>query len=190
MNINEIDKILKDKLDKKRYEHTIGVMYTCGSLCMCYGLDVERGMLAGLLHDCAKAYKSKKQFELCHKYGVMLTPMEEENHALIHAKLGAYIAEHTYKIEDFEILNAIRCHTTGKPNMTVLEMILYISDYIEPYRELPHLNELRKQAFNNLELTMCNLLELSIEHLKKDERAIDSLTMKSYEYFLDLYDNK
>ena len=77
---------MKKKLDVYRYEHTLGVMYTAAALAMCHGTDIEEALLAGLLHDCAKCYPDEKKLELCRKHHVVLTDVERENTALIHAK--------------------------------------------------------------------------------------------------------
>ena len=83
---------LKEELDEKRYEHTIGVMYTAASLAMRYGVMMHQAILAGLLHDCAKAIPNDEKLELCKKYGIIVSDVERENPSLLHAKLGAYIA--------------------------------------------------------------------------------------------------
>lgn len=186
MELQEIQDLLEKKLDKKRYEHTLGVMYTSAALCMQHGIPVEKGLIAGLLHDCAKEHKTHKQFDLCQKHEIELTSTEKENHSLIHAKLGAYMAKKDYGIHDEEILSAILCHTTGKPEMTTLDKILYISDYIEPHRQLPRVNELRTMAFKNLDKTMYTLLEMSLEHLKCNNKVIDNMTITTYVYYKNL----
>ena len=87
---------LKEELDEKRYEHTIGVMYTAASLAMRYGVMMHQAILAGLLHDCAKAIPNDEKLELCKKYGIIVSDVERENPSLLHAKLGAYIAREKY----------------------------------------------------------------------------------------------
>ena len=126
-----IKKELSKKLKKERFEHTVGVMYTSASLAMRYGANIEKAMTAGLLHDCGKYCSAKEQLKLCEKYKITLTDLEHSMPALIHAKLGAYLAENEYGIKDREVLDAITYHTTGRPEMTMLEKILYIADYID-----------------------------------------------------------
>ena len=183
MILEKIQHELMHSLDEKRYEHTLGVMYTAAALCMQHSIPVEKGMLAGLLHDCAKAYKVNEQYQLCDKYKIKLNKIELVNGALVHAKLGAFLAQEHYKIVDEDILNAIRYHTTGKPGMTLLEKILYIADYIEPHRELPHVIEMRKLAFEDLDKALSCLLKLSIEHLRESGKTIDDMTVQTYEYY-------
>lgn len=174
-------------LKPERYRHTIGVMYTAASLSMCHKGDMEKAMLAGLLHDCGKAYSIKEQIKLCRQYKIFLTDSELRMPALIHAKLGAYLTEHEYNIKDPDVLNAITCHTTGKPDMTLLEKIIYIADYIEPGRiEIPVLSQVRYTAFFNIDEAVALSAGSTISYLKKKDRDIDSMTIKTYEYYTKL----
>ena len=111
---------LKEKLSPMRYEHTLGVSFTCISLAMRYGYDLNKAELAGLLHDCAKRYDESEIIKKCRNKGIELTENELNAPATIHAKLGAWMAENKYGITDPEILQAIACHTTGKPAMGLL----------------------------------------------------------------------
>lgn len=190
MEFQEIQSELRRKLDKKRYEHTQGVLYTAAALCMHYEIDIKQGMLAGLLHDCGKAYSNKEQYAMCKNYGIKLSEVEKENHALIHAKLGAYLANTTYEIYNPEIISAILYHTTGKPNMSTLEKIIYIADYIEPHRNLPLVDTFRKMAFQDLDETIYQLLELSLEHLAASHKVIDEMTVATYQYYKEQCNKK
>ena len=84
MDLIDIRKKLKKNLDKERYEHTKGVMYTAGCLAMAYGYDVDKAMLAGLLHDCAKCIPTKEKFDLCDKHHILVSTIEHENPGLLH----------------------------------------------------------------------------------------------------------
>lgn len=183
MEFQEIQLRLEKSLDQKRYRHTEGVLYTSAALCMQHGIDVRKGMIAGLLHDCAKAYKTKEQYRMCQQYQIPLSEVEEKNPALIHAKLGAYLAESQFGIHEEEILSAIRNHTTGKPGMSTLDKIVYIADYIEPHRELPMVDDFRKLAFQDLDQALYQLLESSLEHLAISNKIIDHMTIATYEYY-------
>lgn len=180
----EIKKELYKKLKKDRFEHTIGVMYTAASLAMCYGADVEKAMAAGLLHDCGKYCSIKDQIKLCNKFDIHLNHSELAMPALIHAKLGAFLASYEYDIADEEILNAIRFHTTGRPDMSLLEKIVYISDYIEPNRkEIPGLVEIRSIVFNDLNRAVYLSSGNTIQYLKASNNQIDPMTIKTYEFY-------
>ena len=104
-DLEKIQKKLKHKLKKERYQHTLGVMYTAGSLAMRYGENLEEALSAGLLHDCGKYPSIEKQLRQCQKYEIRLERAEAEVHALIHAKLGACLAEKKYGIDNPRILD-------------------------------------------------------------------------------------
>lgn len=180
----EIRNKLSKKLKKDRFEHTIGVMYTAASLAMCYGEDVEKALTAGLLHDCAKYCSSGDQIVLCRKYDIELTQSELEMPALIHAKLGAYLARHKYKIKDQDIIDAITYHTTGRPGMSMLEKIIYIADYIEPNRKvIPGLQEIRGLVFQDIDRAVYLSAQRTVRYLKDGGRAVDPMTVSTCEYY-------
>lgn len=183
-NFREIQKKLRKKLGSRRYWHTLGVMYTSGALAMAYGADLQKAQLAGLLHDCAKCVPDDKMLKLCKKHKIPVSPLEEEFPYLLHAKLGAYFSKKKYGVKDKETLSAIRCHTTGKPAMTVLEQIVFIADYIEPRRETaPHLDEIRRLAFQDLDKCTYRILKDTLEYLKEMPGKIDPATQEAYEYY-------
>lgn len=182
--ISKLQHKLKGELDRARYEHTMGVMYTAAALAMCYGADIEQAMLAGLLHDCAKCISSGKKIKLCEKYRLEISEVEYKNPSLLHAKLGAFLAAKKYHIKDREILNAISGHTTGRPGMSLLEKIIYIADYMEPGREeLPNMAEVRKLAFQDIDACLYRILKDSLSYLKSRDITIDTMTEKTYEYY-------
>ena len=186
-NLEKIQKKLKKYLDNERIEHTIGVRYTCAALAMCYGCDLERAQVAGLLHDSAKCIPNDQKLKLCKKHGISVTPAEKKSPFLLHAKLGAWIAREKYQVEDEEILSAICWHTTGKPKMTVLEKIVYIADYIEPWRKAaPNLDKIRAMAFQDLDLTMYVILKSTLFYLRQSGRETDPMTETAYEYYHQL----
>ena len=165
-NFAEYEKKLKKYLDKDRYRHTLGVMYTAAALAMAHDDDMEQAQMAGLLHDCAKCIPNKKKLKICKKQNIRISSVEKSNPFLLHAKLGAYIAKEKYQIEDEEILSAIRWHTTGKEAMSELEKIVYIADYIEPGRnKAPRLAWIRKVAFEDLDEGMYYILKDSLSYL-------------------------
>ena len=131
----KMQKKLAKYLDEDRYEHTLGVMFTCAALAMVHDCDLITAQTAGLLHDCAKCIPNKKKLKMCSQHHISVSEFEQEHPFLLHAKLGAYVAKAKYDVTDENILSAITWHTTGKPEMTLLEKIVYIADYIEPKRD-------------------------------------------------------
>lgn len=183
-DLEAIQKKLEKKLKKERYVHTLGVMYTAASLAMCHGEDIETAMTAALLHDCGKFAPVNEQVELCKRYHLNLTDAELLVPALIHAKLGAFLAKEKYGVYDNRILDAILYHTTGKPNMNLLEKIIYLADYIEPGRKMiPGLPEVRSLSFTDIDRAVCRCSELTLNYLDKLGRAIDPMTRQTYEYY-------
>ena len=184
MEIKKIRKLLEKELDPKRFEHTLGVEYTAAALAMAHGESVEKAVLAGLLHDCAKGIDDDKKISLCEKYGLPVSDIERGNPGLLHAKLGAYLAEHEYEVTDKDILGAIEWHTTGRPGMTALEKIVFVADYIEPNRkQLPNMDLDRKLAFSDLDEAIKQILSDTLTYLGEGTKAVDPMTRKTYEYY-------
>ena len=180
----DIRKQLEKKLKKDRFEHTIGVMYTAASLAMRYHEDIDDAMMAGLLHDCGKYGSVQEQVERCQKHGIILTESELEMPALVHAKLGAYFAEKEYGVTDKGVLSAITWHTTGRPEMTMLEKIIYIADYMEPGRkQAPNLSAIRKAAFEDLDKALLMILEDTLSYLHSTGSVVDTMTQKTYDFY-------
>ena len=180
-------KKLKKELDPERYAHTIGVAYTAAALAMRYETNVQQAQVAGLLHDCAKCIPNNKKIALCQKYNIQMTEIEIENPFLLHAKLGAFLAMDKYGITDKEITSAILNHTTGKPNMSLLDKIIFVADYIEPQRKKqPNLAEIRKLAFIDLDKALFRILEDTLAFLSTSSRKIDPMTEKTYRYYKEL----
>lgn len=184
--IASIQKRLKKTLDEDRYIHTLGVSYTACALAMRYEYSITDAQMAGLLHDCAKCIPKEKQVMLCEKHHINISDFEKRNPFLLHAKLGAFFAMRKYGVTNKEIIGSILCHTTGKPNMTLLEKIIYIADYIEPQRvKQPHLPELRKLAFLDIDQALFQILQDTLSYLQLVGGEIDPMTQKAFEYYRD-----
>lgn len=186
VSLKKLRHTMEKTLEPKRYEHTLGVAYTAASLAMVHEADVEKALIAGMLHDCAKCMPFHKQIAVCEKHNVSLSEVERtENSPLLHAKAGSTLARTEYGITDDDILNAISYHTTGRPDMSTLEKIIYIADYIEPGRKtLPNLSRVRKIAYQNLDDTMRQILNDTLEHLKEKGGSIDPMTKETYQFYI------
>jgi len=185
--ISQIHKELKNHLDEDRLSHTLGVMYTAASLAMRYGENVQKTMIAGILHDCAKCVPGPERIPLCEKHSIAISEIERKNTSLLHAKLGAVFAKEIYDIHDEEILNAIIYHTTGRPDMTLLDKIIYIADYMEPGRRpLPNMDEVRHLAFENIDECLYRILKDSLVYLATKNMPIDSMTKNTYYYYKEV----
>ena len=182
-NIDLIKADLKEKLPKKRYEHTLGVAYTAAALAMCYGEDILKAELAGILHDVAKAKKSSELKDDMKGYidpytdGDYVALIADKAPQILHAVYAPYLAKKDYKIEDKDILSAIRWHTTGKKDMTMLEKIVFVADYIEPNRKkLPDLDRIRTLSFHDMSEAVKVTAKSTIEYLGSQGMYIDKFT--------------
>ncbi len=187
MKYKEMKAEIKTLIKPTRYEHTKGVVKTAKHLAKVYGCDKKQAKTAALLHDCAKYISDDEKMRLCAKYGVAVSPTEMENPGLLHAKCGAIVARHKFKVKDPEILHAIAVHTTGVPGMSLLDQIIFVADYIEPGRcEAPHLDRLREIAVKDLDEATYLILKDTVKYLNsRSEQAIDPMTEETYEYYKD-----
>ena len=175
-NLMKIAGKLKKYLDEDRLWHTLGVMQMSASLAIRYDDPMERAQLAGLLHDCAKCIPAKKKLKICKDNKIPVTDFEREHTFLLHAKVGAWVAREKYGVTE---------------NMTLLEKIVYIADYIEPARnKAPRLAEIRKIAFEDLDRCMYEILHDTLEYLDDDPQDIDQATIQAYNYYSDLINTK
>ena len=184
IDLRKIRKSMKKVQDPKRFEHTLGVEYTSAALAMRYGADIKNAQLAGLLHDCAKCLSDEKRLSICEKHNISINEIERRNPFLLHAKVGSFLAMEEYNVYDPDVINAILNHTTGRPNMSLLEKIIYVADYIEPNRtKAPNLSEIRKLAFSDLNKALLMILSDTLTYLTAGGGDIDPMTRKAYEYY-------
>lgn len=185
----EMAKILKPK----RYLHVLGVEFTCASLAMKYHADLQKAQLAGLLHDCAKYLSDEMQLQECSKYELNISEVELRVPALLHSKLGAYYAKTLYGVEDQEILDAITYHTTGRPNMTLLEKIVYIADYIEPSRpadKMRGLTEIRSIAFEDIDLAIVKIAQNTLDYVNSGSGEVDKTSIETLNFYQNLIEKR
>ena len=185
VDVRKIRKKMEKSLDSKRFEHTLGVAYTASALAMCHQADIEKAQIAGLLHDCAKCMSNEKKTDICEKHQIPVTDIEKHNPFLLHAKVGRYLAQKQFHIHDEDILNAIMNQTTGRPEMSRLEKIIYIADYIEPgRRQAPGLSKVRRLAFQDLDRALLKILKDTLDYLQSIDSPIDPMTQKTYDFYI------
>lgn len=184
--LKELRKAMREVQTSKRFEHTKGVEYTAAALAMRYGASVEDALAAGLLHDCAKCLTDKELFSVCEKHGIVISTVEKKNPSLLHSKVGAFLAQHKYGIQNQDIINAIRNHTTGRKGMSLLEKIVFVADYMEPGRnQAPNLTEIRRLAFEDLDKALVKILEDTLSYLENHDGEIDPQTRETWEYYIN-----
>ncbi len=178
---------LKTMLTPRRYQHSIGVMNTARELARRFGADEGKAEIAGLLHDCAKDIDKSKMVDMCDELGVELDDLKKEQRALIHPDLGAKLVQTEFDITDPEIISAIKHHTLGRPDMTKLEKILYLADYIEPNREeMEGLAELRALCREDLDRAMLFATDMTISYVLSKKKVLHKQSLATREYFRGL----
>jgi predicted HD superfamily hydrolase involved in NAD metabolism len=183
----DIKKRLVIELDEIRYIHSVSTAYTAQCLAMRYDCDLKKAKLAGILHDCAKCMPNDKKLILAENIGLTISSVERKKPDLLHAKLGEYLAKEVYGVNDIEVLNAIRYHTTGRPNMTMLEKIIYLADYIEPERRFhEEITGTRQLAFVDIDRAIEKCTREILEYLKECKIEIDESSKETYSYYYNI----
>ena len=168
-------------LDHRRISHVLGTEQEAIRLCMRYGGDMETARRAALLHDCTKRLGFDEQIALCERYGIELDEMERSEGKLLHAKTGAVIAERIFG-ESSEVVSAIRWHTTGRADMTLPEKIMYLADYMEPSRDFPGVEELRRVCYEDLDKGLALGLEMGIQELTERGQPVHHATLQALRF--------
>lgn len=143
MDYIDIVKTLKTTLKESRYIHSLSVSDTAVELAQRFNVDEQQAKLAGILHDCAREIPTSSLIDVAQKRQIKIGLIEEHQPILLHARLGAIMAQEKYGIDDNDILDAIRLHTTGSADMTDLAKIIYLADMVEPHRQYESVNRLR-----------------------------------------------
>ena len=181
LTVQQLRPIALSYLKAKRCAHVLGTAATAVKLAEKYGADVHRAEVAGLLHDCTKKLSMPEQLALCEKYGIALDALEKKALKLLHAKTGAALARDVFGVDD-EIYNAILWHTTGKPDMTVLEKVIYLADFIEPTRDFPGVDALRRTVWEDLDRGLLMGLEMTVEEMEEMGNPIHVNTLAARDY--------
>ncbi len=171
-------------LAPKRIPHVVGCEEEAVKLARRWGESEEDAAEAGILHDITKKLVLSEQLILSEKYGIINDTYETENVKLLHAKTGAALSKDLFGISD-RVYSAIRWHTTGKPDMSLLEKIIYMADYIEPNRDFPGVDELRRLAYENLDKAMILGLYMSLEDIKSYGTEPYITTVEAYKWYKD-----
>lgn len=180
---DELRPIAMSYLKPKRMPHVLGTEQEAVRLVRRYGGDETQVRIAALLHDCTKKLDMAQQLALCEKYGIMLDELEQKALKLLHSKTGAAIARDVFGVED-AVYDAILYHTTGKPDMTRLEKIIYLADYIEPTRDFPGVDELRKTVYEDLDKGLLMGLTMTIQEMEEMGNPVHHLTRDARDYLL------
>ncbi|PAB60860.1 bis(5'-nucleosyl)-tetraphosphatase (symmetrical) YqeK [Anaeromicrobium sediminis] len=184
MDIVKIKEFIKKNLSPKRYNHSLGVEKTALKLGEKYNCDLEKLQIAALLHDCAKNFTDEELLKHMPQVSIIEKDIYYKQPQLLHGFVGSLIIQQEFGISDDEIINAVRYHTTGRKNMSVLEKIIYISDYIEPNRVFEGVNELREIVEMNLDLGVLEGLNRTIKYTIDKNELIHPLSVNARNYIL------
>lgn len=174
-------------LSAKRFAHSLAVAYTSRHLARAHGLDAEKAEIAGLLHDCAKCLPLGDMQALADEARVTDDPTLRETDRLLHALVGAYVARRDYGMDDPEVLSAIANHTTGKPGMSRLDMVVFLADKIEPTRSsYPTLDRVRMLAELSLEKAMIASIEGTAAYVRKGGKTMHPASLRTLAWLRDI----
>ena len=184
MNIEEtLMNDIRERLSDFRYVHSVEVAGTSVYLAEKYGCDPKKAYIAGLAHDVLKEMPKDEAIAAFKEENIELTDVEKSAPKLWHAMAGASYLRKKYNMDE-EIISAVRYHTTGKENMSLLEKILFVADFISSDRNYPGVEDMRKRADISLEYAMEEGLRFTIEDLARDARPIHPDTLSCYNEIL------
>jgi nicotinate-nucleotide adenylyltransferase len=184
LSLQELRACSYSMVKAKRLAHIRGTEETAAKMAQVWGADEESARKAAILHDCTKYFSLSRQLSTCEKYGILLDDMEKSTLALLHSKSGAGIARCVFGMDE-EICQAIRWHTTGRADMTLLEKILYIADYAEPSRRYPWAQELRELIYTDLDAAVLRGLEITIAHNARAGQPLHEKTLEAWSWMKD-----
>ena len=179
--MEELERIVVSLLNPNRVAHVLGCRDTAVELAQHWGADVTDAARAGILHDITKALDGPLQLTLCEAYGKILSDFSRRYPKTLHALTGSLVAERIFG-ENAAVVSAIRSHTTGKPAMNLLETIIYVADYMEPNRDFPGVEKLRKLAYTDIQAALKLGLEMTMDHLKRQGSEVSPESRETLAY--------
>ena len=181
LSLEDLRCVALSMLDPRSIPHVLGTEETAAALALRWGADEESARRAALLHDCTKKFDKELQMALCRQYGIEPDAAERREGKLLHAITGAAVAYADFGVSG-EVRDAIRWHTTGKADMTLLEKIIYLADYIEPTRDFCDLTELRRLAFEDLDGALLLGFTMAVEDLAKKGMPVHPNSVLARDY--------
>ena len=179
--------LLKERLNEQRYYHSLCVADEAKRLAQKYGGDEEKCYLCGLLHDITKNASKEEHLQIFESFDIMLSDIEKSTQKLWHAISGAAYVKYILKIDDEEIIDAIRYHTTSKENMSKTALILYLADFTSIERDYDDVDVMRKLVDVSLNDALVYALKYSINDLVESNKAIHPDTLFAYNEAITLY---
>lgn len=172
MNINDYKQIIKPMMSEHRYIHSVNVSKEAKRLAKIYGADEEKAVTAGILHDITKELDKQEQLQIIHSGGIILDNIQKDAPKLWHGISGSVYINKQLNIDDEDIINAIRYHTTGRANMSLLEKIIFVADFTSEERTYKGVETMRKKSRKSLEEAMLYGYKFTFTDLSARELAI------------------
>lgn len=186
LSIDNIKSAIKSRLKHSRYSHSVKVLDTAIELAKAHNLSEQDAAWASLLHDYAKNLSDEETYKYIKDHSIVIDGVIESRINLAHGLVGAEQAKNDFNINNEDILNAIRNHTFGRANMSDLEKVIYLADYIEPDRRFKGVDKIREVAYENLDKAMLMALEQTIDHILGTKRLLHPNTVLARNYFVAL----
>lgn len=177
--------IIRGRLTPRRFEHSLAVAEQAVHLAKKYGADPDKARTAGLLHDVLKDTDGDSQLQIFKEFGILLDAVEEKAPKLWHAHAGAVFLQHILGIEDQEILDAVRYHTTARAGMSLLETVLYLADFTSADRDYPDVDVMRELTERDLDAAMRYAVAYTIDDLKEQGRPVHPDTLACYQELME-----
>ena len=180
MTYEQYEQEVQRHLTEKRFYHSQCVAQEAARLAQQYGADVEKARLAGILHDIMKDTPPEQQLKILQDSGILLTKTQRHNRKLWHALAGAAYLQQTLQVKDGDIVEAVRCHTSGKKDMSLLEKVLFVADYISADREYPGVERMRQAAYRSLEEAIVEGVLFTVQELMGQRLPVAPESIEAY----------
>ena len=186
ISLSECEAVIRPLLSASRYHHSRCVSKEAVKLAEKYGGDVSKAAVAGMLHDIMKDTPRDAQLKIIERFDIMLSGTEKKVPKLLHAISGSAYIKHNLNIEDPEILDAVRWHTSGRENMSLLEKIIFVADFISEDRDYDGVDDIRESAEKSLDLAIYEGIKFTLSDLLENGHYIDEHTIEAYNWVLNL----
>ena len=183
IELKEYEKTIKPLMGNKRFKHSVNVAEMCLTLAKKFGADEDKAYTAGILHDCQKEIDKALMLSEAEQSGYYIDPVEKDCFKLWHGIAGAYYVKNILKITDEDILNAIRFHTVGHADMTVLEKIVFLADMVSAERDYPHVEKYRAAVLEDLDNGMFQTLRWSVLKTVGLGNTVPVTTLEAYNFY-------
>lgn len=189
-NIEKLKAVIRERLSDYRYYHSLCVAESAKALAKRYGADEHKAEVAGILHDATKESKKEEHLEYISKAGMEISDFEKNGKKFYHQISGAAFAKTELGIDDEEILSAIRYHTTGKGDMTLMQEIVYLADFISADRDYDDIENIRAEAERGKEYGLLYATQYTIKSVVEEGKPLHPDTVEAYNWMLNKYFSK